>query len=203
MSKQKAYKGKTGSRDANSYIKNKIVNWLKFLISIAVIVAVIGGIVWYFSNHSVSNLLSAFKDEADTTIVETMEESEVEEPAQDNTTRKRSKKQNPRKGTAKQYDDGQQNEPPRERPAAQVNVTSMYFAEGDHQTITVGSKLQLHLKVEPQGHNEPLEWSVACPSVIGVNTNGLVTAISPGQSVVAVKAKRSGKEAIFFVDVKQ
>lgn len=86
-----------------------------------------------------------------------------------------------------------------------VNITKMYFKEGNNTSIEMGSTRQLHLVVEPINHNEQITFEYSKDpygsKIIDVNSKFLVTPIKEGRSMIIVKSSRSKQETEIQVEV--
>ena len=60
-------------------------------------------------------------------------------------------------------------------------------------TLTVGESLQLQVRVSPDDAIQDVVWASSYPDIASVSANGLVSALSPGSTVVSVTANNGLK----------
>lgn len=83
----------------------------------------------------------------------------------------------------------------------------LYFEEGNSGEVKLSKRLQLHLVVKPDNHDEILENPKSTNEEVAVvSRNGktyYVTPKKPGECTISVKSSRTGKVASFKVLVKE
>lgn len=101
---------------------------------------------------------------------------------------------------------GAPQDPPKDTPK-HTDIKSMSFKEGNSGEVKLGKKLQLHLVVKPDNHDEILENPKSTNEEVAVvSRNGktyYVTPKKPGECTISVKSSRTGKVASFKVLVKE
>lgn len=60
-------------------------------------------------------------------------------------------------------------------------------------TLTVGESLQLQVRVSPDDAIQDVVWASSYPDIASVSANGLVSALSPGSTVISVTANNGLK----------
>ncbi len=92
--------------------------------------------------------------------------------------------------------------------SSHTNIVSMSFSEGPTTNVNLGSKIRLHLDIDPANHDEELkcEWSkdaygenIAVVSRVG--NSYIVKPMKRGECLITVTSSRTGKEASCLVRV--
>lgn len=86
-------------------------------------------------------------------------------------------------------------------PFTAVMVESMVFMEKD-MNLAFGEEKQLNIDCTPGNATEEVAWSSSDESVATVNSSGVVTGVSGGETTITAKAKDSGVTASIVAKVK-